>query len=558
MNLDTVDKIGNTEPMKTPDFSESRDFPAARQPNRIMRVVSSTKTSINQWREFRAQIREFEPLYLTKSAEIEAELNDYRLTVVSLSYKAEDIDAQIWDLYKQIQTEAPKLIKDTQRLPLTLRTRSSLQIMWAAWKGLLNKQDDLLGMLATAPQSLEFYNKMQLIRKRQQEDRVKQAENERKVAAARQKLEETIVEVSDRVTGVGQVTLGTKIIRFEDALNSWNEKLDDIREIEKTSSASTEEILTNLYKLEEAVREAPVASRWLSSTEYKFSKLMSQHDLLVTMGKTVIPKSEIARASVMLYEQAPKLWVNYDHEELNRVLQALDKFINYFEESVQHELEIAERRRPGITRALTIPSASQIENLPPLITLARSLVNAIDSRDRFMRGHSERVTQLTLQTARAINWRESDLEYLELAALLHDVGKLSVPESILAKLQPLTVEERKIIEKHPTYGANIIKPVESLSRIVPWVYHHQERWDGLGYPDHLSKRDIPLASSIISVAETYTVMTTGLPYRDATSRDEALEVIKQEAGKQFNPEVVDAFVSEADAANTDFLIAGEV
>jgi len=558
MNINTVDKVGNVEPVKTPNFSDSGDFPSAHQPNRILRLVSSTKTSISEWREFQAQIREFEPVYMAKSAEIEAELNDYRLTIIGLNYKAEDIDAQVWDLYKQIQTEAPKLIQETQRLPLTLRTRSKLQIMWAAWKGLLNEQDELLGMLSTAPQSLEFYNKMQLMRKRQQEDRVKQADNERKIAAARQKLEETILDVSDRVIGVGQVTLGTKIIRFEDALNSWNEKLNDIRDIEKTSSASTEEILANLYKLEEAVREAPVASRWLSSTEYKFSKLMSQHDLLVTMGKTVIPKNEIARASVMLYEQAPKLWINYDHEELNRVLQALDKFINYFEESVRHELEIAERRRPGITRALTIPAVSQAENLPPLITLARSLVSAIDSRDRFMRGHSERVTQLTLQTARAINWKESDLEYLELAALLHDVGKLSVPESILAKMQPLTVEERKIIEKHPSYGANIIKPVEALSRIVPWVYHHQERWDGLGYPDHLSKRDIPLASSIISVAETYTVMTMGMPYRDATPHDEALHVIKQEAGKQFNPEIVDAFVSEVDAPDKDYSIPDEV
>ena len=115
MNLDAVDKVGNVEPVKTPNFSDSGDFPSAHQPNRIVRLVSSTKTSINEWREFQEQIREFEPQYMAKSAEIEAELNDYRLTIIGLNYKAEDIDAQVWNLYQQIQTEAPRLIKETQK-----------------------------------------------------------------------------------------------------------------------------------------------------------------------------------------------------------------------------------------------------------------------------------------------------------------------------------------------------------------------------------------------------------------------------------------------------------
>ena len=159
-----------------------------------------------------------------------------------------------------------------------------------------------------------------------------------------------------------------------------------------------------------------------------------------------------------------------------------------------------------------------------------------------MRGHSEEVTRLALQTARGMNWSASDLEYLELAGLLHDVGKLAIPEAVLSKVQPLTPDERTLIQKHPFYGANIVKPVAGLNRIVPWIYHHQERWDGEGYPDHLSRRDIPMGANIIAVAEAYTVMTMDMPYHQALSKDAALKAVQQESGRQFHPEVVEAFI----------------
>ena len=110
-----------------------------------------------------------------------------------------------------------------------------------------------------------------------------------------------------------------------------------------------------------------------------------------------------------------------------------------------------------------------------------------------------------------------DIDYLLIAALLHDVGKISIPEHILTKTDPLNEDEWQTIQMHPFYGAQIIKPIESLSRIVPWIYHHQERWDGRGYPDHLTGRQIPIPASYISVAEAYSVMTIDLPNRPAKS-----------------------------------------
>ena len=100
---------------------------------------------------------------------------------------------------------------------------------------------------------------------------------------------------------------------------------------------------------------------------------------------------------------------------------------------------------------------------------------------------------------------------------------------------------------HPYYSAQIVKPVKSLSGVIPWVYHHQERWDGKGYPDRLAKSEIPLGASIISLSEAYTAMTTGMPQRDALSKEVAIEKIKDEEGGQFNPEVVEAFVDAMEA-----------
>ena len=181
------------------------------------------------------------------------------------------------------------------------------------------------------------------------------------------------------------------------------------------------------------------------------------------------PKTEMARASTILFDIVPRLWMSGNNEELGRNLQYLEKFIAYQDDVVNRELEFAEKRRPGITQALSMSALNSSFNLEQIVVLARSLVHAVNSRNRFIRGHSEEVTRLALQTARDMNWSASDLEYLELAGLLHDVGKLAIPEAVLSKVQPLTPDERTLIQKHPFYGANIVKPVAGLNRIVPWI-----------------------------------------------------------------------------------------
>ncbi len=131
---------------------------------------------------------------------------------------------------------------------------------------------------------------------------------------------------------------------------------------------------------------------------------------------------------------------------------------------------------------------------------------------------------------------------LEFAALLHDVGKIAVPDAVLKKVEPLTPDEWRLIRLHPYHSAQIVKPIQPLQRIVSWVYHHQERWDGTGYPDGLRGEAIPLASRIIAVADAFNAMTTDRPYRKALAAAEALTEIERCAGTQFDPGVADAFV----------------
>ncbi|TRZ90104.1 HD domain-containing protein [bacterium] len=193
--------------------------------------------------------------------------------------------------------------------------------------------------------------------------------------------------------------------------------------------------------------------------------------------------------------------------------------------------------------AIAIENARLYEDVRGLsIATIRSLATAIDARDPYTRGHSEEVAQLAVQIARGLGWRPVDIEMLEFAALLHDVGKIAVPDAILRKVEPLTPDEWSILRLHPYHSAQIIKPVEPLKRIVPWVYHHHERWDGKGYPDAVQGETIPLAARIIAVADTYNAMTTDRPYRKALSVAAAMAEIRRCAGGQFDPAVAEAFL----------------
>lgn len=177
-----------------------------------------------------------------------------------------------------------------------------------------------------------------------------------------------------------------------------------------------------------------------------------------------------------------------------------------------------------------------------------ALASSIEAKDVYTIGHTERVTKYALIIAEGLrrykkieNW-EKFREDLRIAALLHDIGKIGIPEDILNKKSPLNDKERSVIEKHPAIGAKILENIEEFKEVLSGVRHHHEKFDGRGYPSGLKGRKIPLIAAIISLADAFDAMITDRPYRKALNTDEAIGEIKRQRGKQFSPLVVDVFL----------------
>lgn len=158
-----------------------------------------------------------------------------------------------------------------------------------------------------------------------------------------------------------------------------------------------------------------------------------------------------------------------------------------------------------------------------------SLARSVDSKQNMRNGHSERLVAYAEQLGESLGYGDEDLQELRIASWLHDIGKISVPESILLKPGPLNAEERGIMQEHPVTGENICKPLKSLRRILPVIRHHHEKMDGSGYPDGLRGEAIPMKARVLQIADIYDALTTNRPYRGALPPEEALQILFSEA-----------------------------
>ena len=167
-----------------------------------------------------------------------------------------------------------------------------------------------------------------------------------------------------------------------------------------------------------------------------------------------------------------------------------------------------------------------------------ALANALEAKDPYTRGHSERVAGVGRRIALELGLDADDVAAVAEAGLLHDIGKIGVPEGMLQKPGPLTAEEWQAMRRHPVVGAQIIAPFEVFARSAPLIRHHHERWDGSGYPDGLAGPAIPLGARIVAVADVFDALTSGRPYRVALARDAGLSQLLDEAGRSLDPNVV--------------------
>ncbi len=172
----------------------------------------------------------------------------------------------------------------------------------------------------------------------------------------------------------------------------------------------------------------------------------------------------------------------------------------------------------------------------------QTLTAAIDAKDRYTCGHSERVAHLAVRLAERVGMPADAVERLRISGLVHDIGKIGVPESVLSKPGRLTDAEFELIKKHPEIGVRILRGLPQLSDVLPGVLHHHERWDGAGYPDRLAGEHIPMPARLLAIADSFDAMSSTRTYRSALPRSAVLEEIRRCAGAQFDPALAREFV----------------
>lgn len=192
---------------------------------------------------------------------------------------------------------------------------------------------------------------------------------------------------------------------------------------------------------------------------------------------------------------------------------------------------------------LSINKQSLLHDLRELFfTTIKSISSALDAKDTYTHGHSYRVTLFSLILAQQLNLSEKMQEDIEIAGLLHDIGKIGVPENILCKPGKLTDDEYDKIKTHPAQSQKILNGIDKLKHVTFWLSSHHERWDGKGYPLAIKGKEIPLPARMLAIADTYDAMTSNRSYRKGLPHEIAVEEIKRCAGSQFDPDIVEVYL----------------
>lgn len=210
-------------------------------------------------------------------------------------------------------------------------------------------------------------------------------------------------------------------------------------------------------------------------------------------------------------------------------------------------IERTEKSRNEYFNKLTVRTTEleqeKINREKLMVELTKALAATIDAKDKYTSGHSLRVAQYSVEIAKKMGLSEKDQEDIYLIALLHDIGKIAIPDEIINKTTKLTDEEYQVIKNHPKAGSEILSSIESMPEIKDGARWHHERWDGKGYPDGLDSDSIPKKAQIISVADAYDAMTSTRSYRSVLPQDIVKSEIQKGRGSQFNPEIADIMLS---------------
>ncbi len=504
---------------------------------------------INDWVHLPATIAGKRSLAQKKFPSLQDDLILYRAYVITCAYVATNIDRAILESYKSLRQEMKDLVAFEETTYTRLSSLKHLRAIDKRWDLFAERQKELQLRIEEAPSAFIFYNKMASFKDKHQRERKEGLEISQKLSRAYNALDAAMnyIEKYDQEHNIS--AFGASVLSFEKAREYWGQKLEEIRALEN-ENADFNLVIKEIDHLAKIIYDAPALAKWVNDIEKRFNHLVYDHDLLVdSYGKVIIQKEALEEMKTIITSIVPKLWIKGQKEQINQYLEEVDKFLGSYEPEVQTEIAFAERH--DLRKQTQV--SEQVQNLDHLVEVTKVFMAAMDVRDPTMSTHSLTVTRLAVATAKVMNWGDEEIQYLEIAALLHDVGKLWVPEPILTKKGVLNTEDTRMLHMHPIYGAQILQSSGIFEKITPWIYHHQELWNGTGYPDGIKEDEIPIQSRIISVCEAFAAMLTGSPNRSAITIDQALERIKYEAGTFFDPVVVQSFIVAVETQEMDYL-----
>jgi putative nucleotidyltransferase with HDIG domain len=226
---------------------------------------------------------------------------------------------------------------------------------------------------------------------------------------------------------------------------------------------------------------------------------------------------------------------HWDKNDLKIIAQAKERLLLHYIDENEVLYKILSQRAEDLSQ-----KNQDLEKLS--LGIIETLARTLEAKDQYTEGHSQRVADYASLIAQELNLSLETIQKIRLASILHDIGKIGIPEQVLRKPAKLSAEEFEYIKSHPTIAARMLEPLDVLKPLVPWIEFHHERYDGKGYPKGIDGNVIPLGAKIISVADSFDAMTSDRPYRTALSQDVAISEIRQNAGTQFDPVVAKTFL----------------
>jgi diguanylate cyclase (GGDEF)-like protein/putative nucleotidyltransferase with HDIG domain len=274
-------------------------------------------------------------------------------------------------------------------------------------------------------------------------------------------------------------------------------------------------------------------------------------NITVSIGIASYPEDSIDKAELLLNVDKALSSAKKEGKKLDKsILITINELNNVNKVYNQHPFMILEENKSPYRSELAdelINNLYMFErmhyNSTILLEIITSLAAAIDAKDSYTRGHSQAVSLYAEYICNALGMDSEETEKIKLGALMHDIGKIGVPENVLGKPAKLNDNEWKIIKQHPVIGARrIIQPISALNDLIPVVEHHHENWNGTGYPHGLKEEEIPIGARIVSIADAFHTMTTDRPYRRSLGYDRAIERLSQGAGTQWDQSLINVFL----------------